>query len=613
MLEAKTLTIKKSTNKSGKVVNFIPEMVDDLEVYSVVNKNNEHCGYITEDLFNFLMEQDPEEKENKALFHRALGVDDEEKEEETLIFGKKIILDVSNTKDINDFEKIILSPVTYTKGAKPLTIKIGTFFCIQNQGKLLDINVKSDFIECDNFLVSNLTSTTLNIDLNNKSPYFGGIHLYGIENFQNPGGEINLHIKANSKNGYSSINIHQLTIDSEKIGVKNPLHIGFEFGDGVLNASGARIDIPSSEKSTKKDYYMIGSATNGVDLGNSEITFLDGGSDKCSYLKAKGLLHAYSSKLRIGGTNIVNGDLTYSGNERKKALLIFKNFTSHSNLNIKSSADGLFNFIDTTISNGKKIITSEINGAFVYENIDHKRSLLRLINVNADLGNSYLQCQGQVELENVAIKNNDKVGFKNVSLYCSEVKKVFQLIGVNAYYTSFDNVYVGDTETGGFGFLKIGDKGDSPDSSILNTFKNVNIYMEGADTFIVKGGNALSFTSCDFNGNTYIETKSSNPSISYKVSATNSKFTNSSLRFSSHDGSGTMINDSEIEGNFVCDSVKEIASSYLENVKLESLDKVESCYLSAYIYENDGKRSSLINVNSNEDKKLPNDTKLEIL
>ena len=278
---------------------------------------------------------------------------------ESLIFGKKIILDVSSTKDINDFEKIILSPVTYTKGAKPLTIKIGTFFCIQNQGKLLDINVKSDFIECDNFLVSNLTSTTLNIDLNNKSPYFGGVHLYGVENVQNPGGEINLHIKANSKNGYSSINIHQLSIDSEKKGDKSPLHIGFEFGDGVLNASGARINIQSSEKSTKKDYYVVGSATNGVDLGNSEIIFLDGGSDKCSYLKAKGLLHAYSSKLHIGGTNIVNGDLTYSGNERKKALLILRNLISYSNLNIKSSTDGVFNFIDTTISNGKKIIIIE--------------------------------------------------------------------------------------------------------------------------------------------------------------------------------------------------------------------------------------------------------------
>lgn len=197
--------------------------------------------------------------------------------------------------------------------------------------------------------------------------------------------------------------------------------------------------------------------------------------------------------------------------------------------------------------------------------------------------------------------------------YCSEVKKVFQLIGVNACYTSFDNVYVGDTETGGFGFLKIGDKGDSPDSSILHTFKNVNIYLGGADTFIVKGGNALSFTSCDFDGNTYIETKSSNPSIFYKVSAVNSKFTDSSLRFSSDDGSGTAINNSEIEGDFVCDSVKEISASYLENVKLESLDRVESCYLSAYIYENDGKRSNLINVNSNEEKILPKDTKLEIL
>jgi len=32
MLEAKTLTIKKSTNKSGKVVNFIPEIIEDKEL-----------------------------------------------------------------------------------------------------------------------------------------------------------------------------------------------------------------------------------------------------------------------------------------------------------------------------------------------------------------------------------------------------------------------------------------------------------------------------------------------------------------------------------------------------------------------------------------------------
>lgn len=412
MLEAKTLITKKSANKSGKVVNFVPEIVDGNEIYSVVNENNDHCGYITEDLFNLLMEQDPRDENSKALIHRAFSVDDGEKEREPLIFGKKIILDVSSTKNIDDLENIILAPITYTKGAKPLTVKIGTFFTVQNYGELLDINIKSDFIECENFIVLNPTPTKLNIDLNNKSPYFGGIHFYGIENFQNPGGEINLHIKANSKNGYSSINIHQLTIDSEKIGDKNPLHIGFEFGDGVLNASGARINIQSSEKSTKKDYYMIGSSTGDVDLGNSEVTFLDDGSDKCSYLEAKGLLHAYSSKLRIGEANKINGNLTYSGNERKKALLILRNLTSYSNLNIKSSADGLFNFIDTTISNGKKIITIEERCNLVNISIEnegkkdlelfspkirHSRlknisSLGRVIISNSDIENLNLNC-----------------------------------------------------------------------------------------------------------------------------------------------------------------------------------------------------------------------------
>ena len=481
MLEAKTLTIKKSTNKSGKVVNFIPEMVDDLEVYSVVNKNNEHCGYITEDLFNFLMEQDPEEKENRALFHRALGVDDEEKEEESLIFGKKIILDVSSTKDINDFEKIILSPVTYTKGAKPLTIKIGTFFCIQNQGKLFDINVKSDFIECDNFLVSNLTSTKLNIDLNNKSPYFGGIHLYGIENFQNPGGEINLHIKANSKEGYSSINIHQLTIDSEKIGVKNPLHIGFEFGDGVLNTSGARINIQSSEKSTKKDYYMIGSATNGVDLGNSEITFLDGGNDKCSYLKAKGLLHAYSSKLSIGGTNIVNGDLTYSGNERKKALLILRNLTSYSNLNIKSSADGVFNFIDTTISNGKKIITIDERCNLINTSIENEgKKDLELFSPKI----RHSRLKNISSLGRVIISNSD---IENLNLKC------------NNYDSSSALIYYGPEN-----YCQYSDYGEGESTEMICSLKNTIIELGHDEFFNIRTENSVNISNSLIKGNTWI-------------------------------------------------------------------------------------------------------------
>lgn len=560
MLEAKTLTIKKSTNKSGKVVNFVPEMVENKEVYSVVNKNNEHCGYITEALFNLLMEQDPEEKENRALFHRALGVDDEEKEEESLIFGKKIILDVSSTKDINDFEKIILAPVTYTKGAKPLTIKIGTFFTVQNQGKLFDINVKSDFIECDNFLVSNLTSTTLNIDLNNKSPYFGGIHLYGIENFQNPGGEINLHIKANSKNGYSSINIHQLTIDSEKIGDKNPLHIGFEFGDGVLNASGARINIQSSEKSTKKDYYMIGSATNGVDLGNSEITFLDDASDKCSYLETKGLLHAYSSKLRIGSVNKVNGNFTYSGNERKKATLILRNLTSHSNLNIKSSSDGVFNFIDTTISNGKKYIT-----------IDERCNLI----------NTSIENEGKKDLELTAprirhSKLKNVSSLKYVDISNSDVENLSMNVDDNN--SKYRSLVI-------YGPMEHRDDSDyvqGESTELLCSLKNTTIEFSSNEAFHVRTNDIINISNSVIKGYTDISVAPP-PSIEgYSLSIDNSLLDGLQMTLGKSKLSNNTyldIKNSELKGTIAATGLEKLENSIISSSFLTRFKTIRDCVI----------------------------------
>ena len=69
----------------------------------------------------------------------------------------------------------------------------------------------------------------------------------------------------------------------------------------------------------------------------------------------------------------------------------------------------------------------------------------------------------------------------------------------------------------------------------------------------------------------------------------------------------------EVVGGKEVYSVLNAIDEHFEHVKLELLDRVDSCYLSAYIYENDGKRSNLINVNSNEEKILPKDTKLEIL
>ena len=558
MLEAKTLITKKSANKSGKVVNFVPEIVDGNEIYSVVNENNDHCGYITEDLFNLLMEQDPRDENSKALIHRAFSVDDGEKEREPLILGKKIILDVSSTKNIDDLENIILAPVTYTKGAKPLTIKIGTFFTVQNYGELLDINIKSDFIECENFIVLNPTPTTLNIDLNNKSPYFGGIHLYGIENFQNPGGEINLHIKANSKNGYSSINIHQLTIDSEIIGDKNPLHIGFEFGDGVLNASGARINIQSSEKSTKKDYYMIGSVTQDVDLGNSEITFLDDGSDKCSYLEAKGLLHAYSSKLHIGEANKINGSLTYSGNERKKALLILRNLTSYSNLNIKSSADGLFNFIDTTISNGKKIITIEERCNLVNISIENEgKKDLELFSPKI----RHSRLKNISSLGRVIISNSD---IENLNLNC------------NNYDSSSALIYYGPES-----YCQCSDYGEDESLEMICSLKNTTIELGHDEFFNIRTENSVNISNSLIKGHTLIGDIIMGHE-QYELSIDNSLLNNLKMTLMKSDLDeipNLTIKNSELKGVINATGLESVEDSIIASSTLSNISKINGAMI----------------------------------
>ena len=569
---------KFSYKNSHCLLDFIPDVVDSRKVYNV-HLNGEHSIYMTDEFVEALMDENDEGKNidqikrNEQIFL----VNNNDDGFRGNILNQKIILDLpKNSEEPLKLRDFYLASTRYSEKLKDtLTVRLTQDFLLFTKGDGLIFKFANNDIETKTFYIRDMdTRGKTIIDIDSEDGVCDSIMINALKNTYNaPNTYFSFKGFKNEEGKPSSIFVRNFGVSTI---VKGDDYCYPKFSTNSLYLRDGSI---GSKTDDLANDFTIRSKEN-IFMLNTNLTIEPDNRDKGSFgIEAKKI-----------ETQDIDGEV-------KGSLIVSKE--------IEITSKGEKSYID--------IKESEVNGAFVYENIDHKRSLLRLINVNAVLGNSYLQCQGEIELENVTIKNNDKIGFKNVSLYCSEVKKVFQLIGVNAYYTSFDNVYVGNTETDSLSYLKIGDKGDSPDSSILNTFKNVNIYMEGADTFIVKGGNALSFTSCDFDGNTYIETKSSNPSIFYKVGATNSKFTNSSLRFSSHDGSGTMINDSEIEGNFVCNSVKEIASSYLENVKLESLDRVESCYLSAYIYENDGKRSSLINVNSNEEKILPKDTQVEIL
>ena len=562
------------------LLDFIPDEVDGKKVYNV-HLNGEHSIYMTEEFVKALMDDNGEGKNidqikrNEQIF--LVNNNDDGFRGNTL--NQKIILDLpKNSEEPLKLRDFYLASTRYSEKLEDtLTVRLTQDFLLFTKGNGLIFKFANNDIETKTFYIRDMEPRGKTIiDIDSEDGVCDSIMINALKNTYNaPNIYFSFKGLKDEEGKPSSIFIRDFGVSTT---LKGDDYCYPKFSTNSLYLRDGSI---GSKTDDLANDFVIRSKEN-IFMLNTNLTLEPDENNK-----ENGSFGIEAKKIEFQD---IDGEV-------KGSLVVSKE--------LEITSKGEKSYID--------IKESKVDGAFVYENIDHKRSLLRLQNVNADLGNSYLQCQGEIELENVTIKNNDKIGFKNVSLYCSEVKKVFQLIGVNACYTSFDNVYVGNTETGGFGFLKIGDKDDSLGSSILHTFKNVNIYLEGADTFIVKGDNPLSFTSCDFDGNTYIETNNNNLSSSYKVSGANSKFTNSSLRFSSGDVCETIINNSEIEGDLICDSVKEIAASYIQNAKLKLVDIVESCYLSAYIYENKEKRSSLINVNSNEDKKLPNDTKLEIL
>ena len=569
---------KISYKNSHCLLDFIPDEIDGKKVYNV-HLNGEHSIYMTDEFVEALLDENGEGKNidqikrNEQIFL----VNNNDDGFRGNILNQKIILDLpKNSEEPLKLRDFYLASTRYSeKLEETLTVRLTQDFLLFTKGDGLIFKFANNDIETKTFYIRDMDARGKTIiDIDSEDGVCDSIMINALKNTYNaPNIYFSFKGLKNEEGKPSSIFIRNFGVSTT---LKGDDYCYPKFSTNSLylrdGSIGSKTDDLASDFTirSKENIFML----------NTNLTLEPDNRDKGSFGVEAKKIEMQNIDGKIKGSFIVSKDIEIESEKEKS-------------------------FID--------IKESKIDGGFVYTNIDKMRGFVRLIDVNVNVGKSYLQGQGSIELENVTIQNNDKVSLKNVNLYCAEVKKVFQLIGVNAYYTSFDNVYVGNTETDSLSYLKIGDKNDSPDSSILHTFKNVNIYLEGADTFIVKGGNPLSFTSCDFDGNTFIETKSSNPGIFYKVSGANSKFTNSSLRFSSHDGSGTIINNSEIEGDFVCDSVKEIASSYLEHVKLESLDRVDSCYLSAYIYENDGKRSNLINVNSNEEKILPKDTKLEIL
>ena len=387
MLEAKTLTIKKSTNNSGKVVNLIPEIVGDKEVYSILNKNNEHCGYMTEEMLNTILKMNEKEDIENNIIRNSLFVDTNDEKEESTTLAQKIIID--KFKGVTPLN-IELYPIKYEENAKPLVMKIEEEYSIKNSGKKLGLNfIQQDTISCDNFIFFDKTPTDLNININSKSSTFKSINFFHLENSAGKDHEVNLYLNSTM---VDSISMANLTFDGLDKDAKGAYHLALEAKGSSLMVERTKIRLPAEPLKEGK-YCRLSSLHKNIKIYNSNLTFLEVGS----FLATKKNIDLNGVDFSLDGGNTVNGNLKFDGDAKHHGNLRIKELKSHSTLIFRTRNCGFFKLFDSTLNNGKK-------------NIILKRGDTCLDHVNIEN-----EGKGDLILDKVDIKNSK---LTNCSEFC---------------------------------------------------------------------------------------------------------------------------------------------------------------------------------------------------
>lgn len=395
MLEAKTLTIKKSNNSSGKVVNFIPEIIEDKEVYSVVNKNNEHCGYMTEDMLNIILKMNEKEDIENNIIRNSLFVDMNDGKEESTTLAQKIILDKFKGVTLLNIE---LYPIKYEENAKPVVMKIEEEYSIKNSGKKLGLNfIQQDTISCDNFIFFDKTPTDLNININSKSSTFKSINFFHLENSPGKDHEVNLYLNSTM---VDSISMANLTFDGLDKDAKGAYHLALEAKGSSLMVERTKIRLPAEPLKEGK-YCRLSSLHKNIKIYNSNLTFLEVGS----FLATKKNIDLNGVDFSLDGGNTVNGNLKFDGDAKHHGNLRIKELKSHSTLN-NGKKNIVFQRGETYLTNAN--IENEGKSDLILGNVSIKNS--KLTNIS-DLHDSEI---ANTEVLNFTLKTKNPVANKTI-------------------------------------------------------------------------------------------------------------------------------------------------------------------------------------------------------
>ena len=534
----------------GHPISLIPEIVGDKEVYSIVNKNNEHCGYMAEDMLNTILKMNEKEDVENNLIMNSLFVDTNDKKEEPTTLSQKIIID--KFKGVTPLN-IELYPIKYEENAKPLIMKIEEEYTVKNSGKRLGLNfIEQDTISCDNFIFSNKTPADVNININSKSDTFKSIHFFNLENSHGKDHEINLYIRNNMMD---SLRITNLTFNGLDKDTKGAYHLALEANGSSIAAEKINIKLPAKPQTEGKYCRLSSSKNRNMKIYKSNLTFLKPGS----FLEVRKSIDLTGVNLSIDGENKIDGSFKFNGDAKNYGTLKIKNLKSYSNLHFSTRNCGIFNLVDSTLNNGNK-------------NIILKRGDTCLDHVNIDN-----EGKGDLILDKVDIKNSKLTNISGL-----HDSKIFNAEIFN--FTLKTRNPVANKTIFSFGSFKS-----------FCSIKNSVVKLNETDFFKNDTSGALHINNSVIEGTTVIGTSGDRGNHSLIID--NSNLKDAQISLNKEDDSSkdftTTISNSEISMFLRANGLKAVRNSIIANGDFNQIDEINDSVCESVSL--DGKDNKILN------------------
>ena len=578
-------------------VHFIPDIVDDKEVYEVKNSANIHCGYVTEAFLEELTKLNDEEgRINRNFVVRQTqewaGDLTLSKGGDITLLTRKIILDAPKEPGKILVQGIVLRPTIYPEEIENKALTIATScFRIMSPFCPLDIKVNHDSLEAESFSIVRVGGTadkSVTIDLDLATNRVGDLNIDGFYGESAFGGPY-LKLKCTNEEVAPDITILGYTIDGNTNDKSEAGYIHFETA-GEFAAREGRAYIPKSYGLNGKEPSRIVSKKDGIFLMNSNITLKSDDDLSPVSLVTNGKILFKETDVVLTGKSDIDGIFRCdpTAKQTRKSSVWMRDVASESGIYLKSknSSECIFRLGNSYLNNGEKDIVIKGESSLVGVRLDNsmKSKELTLENVNI----RYSILNNISDLKNAKIANSEVENFSLTNKSKDTQSFCFGLGTTN--YNDINEFYSPK-------------EGTDIDKTIYSSIKNTKITLWEGDWFHDKVGKGLYISNSVIEGNYTIETIYRNRNKALPINIENSSLARGFLYiekdFSVDDRPISIINSdidynvdainldlieaSVIKGPVRFNGVREIKDAMIDQVNFEDskINKIEG---GSYLY-----------------------------